>query len=211
MEGAAEFGQAVSAVKWATPEEIDSLITAEAADLSTAEGYKNQRAELSTLASAVAERNKALLDDPAAFVAQAPNVKAAYEEMVVAIANPAADSAAATATFAAASLAEQDRLGVPPETPTLLPEAYAETVVARFSDQPEGGENAAAIVQSLAAQWGRYWPKVAGELSGDLPGTAAVIASMPSAPAAHTLAEAANVGARVERKRGQWGQRGSDS
>src|SRR3546814_9355551 len=46
MEGAAEFGQAVSAVKWATPEEIDSLITAEAADLSTAEGYKNPRAEM---------------------------------------------------------------------------------------------------------------------------------------------------------------------
>src|SRR3546814_15596512 len=103
--------------------------------------------------------------------------------MVVAIANPAADSAAATATFAAASLAEQDRLGVPPETQKLLPEAYAETVVARFSDQPEGGENAAAIVQSLASQWGRYWPEVAGELAGGVPGPAAGVASLPSGPA----------------------------
>src|SRR3546814_2401725 len=45
--------------------------------------------------------------------------------------------------------------------------------------------------------WGRYWPKVAGELSGDLPGPAAVIASMPSGPAANKLAEAANVGSKV--------------
>lgn len=198
VEGAAAFGKVVSAVKFATPEEIAALVAAEGGDLASPDDYKNQRAELSTLMGAIDDRNKALLADPASFVQSAPTVQTTYQAMADVLNDPMAAPDArreATAAYATAALAEQERLGLSREQQRLLPPAYADQIAARFRFQPEGGENAAAIIQGLADQWGKYWPQVAGELQDKLPGTAKVIASMPAGSAAERLAEAANLGA----------------
>jgi hypothetical protein len=81
---------------------------------------------------------------------------------------------------------------------TILSEAHQAAIVAQFQNQEEGGQNAADLMRGLQQQWGRHWPQVFEELSGDgeLPGVALVIGTLSpdKSVAAERLAEASLVG-----------------
>jgi len=197
VERAAEFGETVNAVRWGTPDELTAMMAKETGELGTPEAFREQAAEVRDLTQIIGQRNKELLNDPAAFVLQAPHVRERFDAMT-AVGTPVAGIGEtrqiATAAYAEATLAEQARLGLAPEQQRILTAAQADGIVAQFARQPEGGANAADMIAGLADQWGRYWPQIYGEVADDLPGAAVVIgAGMEPGPAA-MLAEAANVG-----------------
>jgi hypothetical protein len=142
---------------------------------------------------AVTLMDNALRKDPAAYVINLSNdIKNSFARVAELTFDTNADpdvKAAATADYVTKALAEQRRLGA--ERPTLLPEVTVDRIVASFYQQPQGGQNAAKMVQALADQWGNAWPEVYGQMASKLPAAAVVIgAGMKEAPAA-LLAEGA--------------------
>lgn len=95
----------------------------------------------------------------------------------------------AAETYAAATLAEQERLGV--ARPRLLTNSQAAAIAAQFGNTEDGGSNAAKLIQQLEQQWGKHWPTVYGQLQSKLPGAALVIGTGIEQSAAAKLAEIA--------------------
>ena len=124
--------------------------------------------------------------DPGAYLYQySPGVAAAYD--AIGQAQTPQQSAAAAQSYARVATTESRRLGI--RNPAILPQAYADTIVADFEQQDQGGEPAALRIIGERAKWGRYWPQVMRQIGPKLPGTAAVIGTgMRPQPAAR-LAE----------------------
>jgi hypothetical protein len=115
--------------------------------------------------------NRAKAADPASYVATySPNIQRAYDAYA-----ESSDDPAAAQQYAQASIAEQARLGV--ANPQILPKAQAESIAQSFYMKPEEGEKLAALIQTERDKWGRYWPKVAGQLmQAKMPSAAIAIA-----------------------------------
>jgi hypothetical protein len=162
------------------------------------DGAAAASARFETLQRAVNAMDEALKKDPAAYVLNiAPGIKDSFQAMMDQDASEE-DRSAATQSYVTQALAEQRRLGV--DKPVLLPDQVADQIVSRFYEQPQGGQNAAALVSQLANQWGPHWPQVYGQLSKKLPAAAVVIgAGMKPGPAT-LLAEAAALGKEEMRK-----------
>lgn len=108
--------------------------------------------------------------DPAAYVAKySPIVQRAF-----AVAQEEGTPEAYQA-YAAATVAEQQRLGV--AQPQLLPKQAAEQFAANFTQQIQGGENAAALIEQEAQKWGKDFPAVLQQVGNKLPAEAQVIAT----------------------------------
>ena len=98
--------------------------------------------------------------DPAAYaVKNAPAVQSAQQAFA---ANPTAQTAQA---FAQASVAEQQRLGVP--KPQILTKLQAQTLEDQIN--ANGGAQADQVIQSQANLWGDKWGDVFGQLKGISP------------------------------------------
>lgn len=89
--------------------------------------------------------------DPAAYVAQEPNVMAASQSGNLQAA-------------AQASLAMQAHLGVRPENQMVLPRAQAQDEVRKLMSTPPESGNAAAELNRMAAQYGDQWDHVFQDL-----------------------------------------------
>lgn len=124
--------------------------------------------------------------DPGRYLYQySPTVAAAYN--AIETARTPQESAAASRRYAQVATAEARRLGI--RNPNILPQVYADSVVARFDQQEQGGESAALLIQGEREKWGPYWPQVMRQIGPKLPGAAAVIGTgMRPQPAAR-LAE----------------------
>lgn len=203
IERAEIFGGKVARVKWASPAEIQEIVQTEQARLGSPQDFEQNQKEVTALFRAINERNTALAEDPARFVAENPEVAETYDNMAAVLSNPTAtpeDHTTATKAYADATLAVQDRLGVPPEAQRVLTKDQARQMAAQFKRQPEGGQNAAVLMQGMAEQWGAYWPQVFNDMGEDLPGTALVIGMMEGEDqrlAAEKVAEASLVGAKA--------------
>lgn len=198
LEDALAEGETRNAVVWATPGELDAITNEITASLSTPEGYRANVAEAERLATVIEARNAEIVADPAAYVLKDEGVARAQADMAQAL-SAGQDASQAAAAYAAASLNLQARLGVPEGMRTILPGAYRDAIVADFNNQPEGGQNAAQLMQALEQQWGRHWPQVYKELveDGNLPDVAVVVGTMTregQRVAAEVLANAAIVG-----------------
>lgn len=77
--------------------------------------------------------------------------------------------------YAAATVAEQQRLGV--VQPQLLPKQAADQLAATFNQQIDGGENAATLIEQQAQLWGKDFPAVLQQVGNKLPAEAQVIAT----------------------------------
>jgi hypothetical protein len=132
--------------------------------------------------------NRAKLADPASYVATySPSIQRAYDAYA-----ESSDDPAAAQQYAQASIAEQARLGV--ANPQILPKAQAESIAQSFYMKPEEGEKLAALIQSERDKWGRYWPKVAGQLmQAKMPSAAIAIARGMDPGAATRLAGVSSV------------------
>lgn len=94
-------------------------------------------------------------------------------------------------SIVSASIAEQERLGVPEWKRQPLAESYAASVAEQIASLPP--DQQAGAVQELATSYGAYWPEVFKQVGPKLPGALAVAAVMPPGRAATRLAEAASV------------------
>lgn len=129
------------------------------------EGYREQAQIYGVIANAASSMFKRQQADPAAYVGTySPQVRAAAAEF---------EAGGSADTYASASLAEQQRLGV--ANPRLLSNAQAASIAARFKNTEDGGSNSAGLIADLQAQWGKHWPTVFKQLQNELPGSAMVI------------------------------------
>ncbi len=150
-------------------------------------GFKGNQERYELLASSVSKLNKEREDDPARFVvSRLPQANAAYQRFVA-----AQDDPVAAQEYVRTVQAASEDLGI--QNPAVLPKAYAETVVARFHSQPEGGEPAAMGIIAERQKWGAAWPAVWQQLAPDLPAGAFVIGMGMSVEPARRLAEVSTV------------------
>lgn len=195
IDKAAAYGKDVAATEFAAPNEINTILKSREELLSKPEEFRQHAQDMNGLLNVIKERNTALVNDPANYVQKDPEVDAAYQAMT-----KAPDSPALVSNYADATLAKQAQLGLPPEARAILPKAAQQEIVSQFTNQPEGGQSAAHLMQGLEQQWGKYWPQVFGELSKDLPGPAVVVGSMNrpgQERAAEQLAQAAVLGTKA--------------
>ncbi|MNJ24372.1 hypothetical protein D3C77_187870 [compost metagenome] len=109
-------------------------------------------------------------EDPAGYVARySPTIRASFA------AAQQAGTPEAYEAYAAATVAEQQRLGV--QSPKLLPDAAANQIAAGFNSQVLGGESAATLIEQQQEQWGKNFPLIAQQLGNKLPPEAQVIAT----------------------------------
>lgn len=200
VESEERFADALAQLQWADPEQRRALIEAEIGETKgLVRGFKREQRQASEMLRAALTLEKRLQDDPAAYVQSAPLVAALAEELRRATPG---EVQLTQRDYAAAVLGEQERLGVGPEGRRLLTESAAASMGVQFRRQPEGGQNAADFLFSMADLWGPNWPQVQRELTiGDhVSGPVTALLSMTGANqrvAAYTLVEAMNVGNRV--------------
>lgn len=116
-------------------------------------GYANRQQELGALARMVAERNRDLAEDPAGYVAASPVVGQRWQDYQ----NAAPEQKAASfGAYVTATLAEQERLGVPAPLRHVLPKDQAALQVAALAIAKP--EDAADAMAQQAALYGRHWP-----------------------------------------------------
>jgi hypothetical protein len=136
-----------------------------------------------SLRQAIQHVQKQRADDPAAYVlGNAPQAREAF--LAIQSAEKSKDPAMvriAYGKYADTVLAEQNRLGIPQ---ALLTKPMAESIVSKFYNQPEGGQNAAQLIQTLSDQWGKNWNQVYAQIAKDIPSAARTIgAGMPQGAA----------------------------
>ena len=127
--------------------------------------------------------DKAIKEDPAGYAvsklpASSEAFKAFQDPNVV---DPAARSSNAQ-KYAATTLAEQGKVGVPSDLQQIVPKGYADSVTnvlqkAAAADDPQARVGLIAQVQREAAMWGQYWPQVMRQLAPAVQPTVRAIAA----------------------------------
>lgn len=166
------IGSAVRDLATASPEERNTLIDQfnPAENGIAGEGFAQDARLYGTVIKAATDLEREKQTDPAGYAAKySPVVRGALQALE-------SGEPEAAESYAAASLAEQQRLGV--AEPRLLSTTQAKAVVSQFSNTEDGGSNSAAMIAQLQEQWGKHWPTVYRQLAEeDLPGAALVIGS----------------------------------
>lgn len=177
-----EIGLAIRDLATATPEERAEMIAnfnPTKAGI-VGEGFAYDAKLYGTLVNAAVRLEKELEADPATYAAKySPALQQAWQ------AASQGDPAAAEA-YAAATIAEQQRLGV--QQPNILPQKQADAIANQFANTSDGGANSAQLIQELQQQWGKHWPLVYKQLQNKLPGAAMVIGTGIDEQTAATLA-----------------------
>lgn len=130
------------------------------------------------------QRNRQLTADPAQFVLADPNVREAATRAAAEPQNPQAMQNYVTATLAA-----QQRLGVPQQDQRVLSRQQSQAIVADLlrSDPGQGDranpDSPALRLRAMQQQYGEMWPRVFQDLvrDGSLPQEFQVLAVIPSA------------------------------
>ncbi len=152
---AGRYGADAAAIRYASPDEIAGMM-AQRRDQQAANdvrGFADRQQEMASLARMVAERNRDLAEDPAGYVAASPLVGQRWQEYQNA--DPA-QKAASFGTYVTATLAEQERLGVPAPLRHVLPKDQASLQVAALAQAKP--EDAADAMAQQATLYGRHWP-----------------------------------------------------
>ncbi|HSX89014.1 MAG TPA: hypothetical protein VLG17_13615, partial [Pseudomonas sp.] len=180
-----EYGSAIRDLATATPEERATMLNslAPGSDGMAGEGFARDAKLYGTLVNAAVKLEREREADPATYaVKYSPTLQQAWQAAQE-------GDPAATAAYAAATIAEQERLGV--TKPKLLPQRQADAIVSQFSNTEDGGANSAELIGSLQQQWGKNWPTVFSQMQKDLPGAALVIGTGVDENTAATLARLA--------------------
>jgi hypothetical protein len=207
IEAARAFGDQMAAIRWATPGEI-------AERMAGLETEAAQPRAAGPLALVVARRERQLHDQPADYALANPHIAGLHHAMIEATAQPglppalaaalqaggntAASSAAdlsqddrraATAAYANATLAEQQRLGVPEDRRRILPDAMAKEIAGAIAASDPA--KADQTLRDLAADWGEDWPRVLEDMKrASLPGEYRLLAGFDDPVARQSFAQA---------------------
>lgn len=171
------FAKTYNEIAFASPDEINAMIEAERPD--TAEDFRREAGQFSNIVKAMETRTKGLANDPAQYALGAPSIAREYDEY---------QRTGNGTGYAAATLAEQERLGVGPGMQKVLSGQQADFVVNEYR---KGGENAANFIQGIRDSFGDYFPQVMRDLNAaGLSPTAQVVSVMGPGNASNLLAEA---------------------
>lgn len=189
-----QIGGAIQQMRTSSAAEREQILNAQ--QPAAGAGFAGGAQMFDAVKQAKALVEKQIISDPAAYaLATSPRVQQAAQVMQRVLNDPkqpAADKVAVVDFFARTSEAEQLRLGVDVirdeqtgnklRGAKLLTNAQANAISDMFHDQQTGGANASTLVTQLEQQWGKYWPKVYGQLAADnkLPAAALVIPNMPN-------------------------------
>lgn len=193
LNNARQYGQDVKSFAMMPNEEIMKVVS-ERTPTETqgyAEASKTQDNRIRAAQQTIVQRNKA----PADFLLRhSPDIAQSYNQFARYMSDPNAtpeQKTQAAQIYATKSLAQQNELGV--LKPQILPEAYEQDIVAGFYQQPNGGENAATMVEQNQQVWGAYWPKIMEQMGSKLPKEAQVIASGVPKDLSERLASTATI------------------
>lgn len=155
LADAGRYGADAAAIRYASPEEIGAIMSQrqERQQANDVRGFADRQQELAALSRMVAERNRDLAEDPAAYVAASPVVGKRWQDYQNAAPEQKATSFGAYVT---ATLAEQERLGVPAPLRRVLPKEQAAVQVAALATAKP--EDAADAMAQQAGLYGRHWP-----------------------------------------------------
>lgn len=178
-----KLGETLSLVANAAPEDRRRILETQnpKKDVVGA-GFAADKERFGVLVRSVQSMERELAGDPAAYaIKHSDPVRQAYEA--------SQKDPDTLPDYIKVATAEQQRLGAP--SVKLLPEQHAKAIAAQFNN-PDG-ENAAALIESMASDWGSAWPTVYKQLSKDLPPAALVIGSGVDPATAELLARTAHV------------------
>lgn len=181
--------QASAGLEFETPEEMGERLTR----LEPAPG-KPGFAEAQEIHGAAVQRAGQLMkertEDPALYVLRHhPDMLERWQQ--------AQEEGGDVRAFGQIMLSAQAEIGIPTDQRRVLSAADTAAIAKRFLVQEEGGEGPALLMRSEKNRWGELWPRVFGELSGQLPGAVMVVGAMDlpgQERAAEELAEAVKAG-----------------
>jgi hypothetical protein len=177
LNNARQYGRDVRDFAMMPPEEIQKTLSERQPTQTSgyADAARLQDQRVRAAQQTLVQRNK----EPADFMLRhSPDVARSYNQFAAVMSDPGATPEARTQAaqiYATKSLAQQNDLGV--LNPHILPKAYEQDIVAGFYQQPNGGENAATMIEQNQQTWGAYWPKIMQQIGTKLPKEAQVIAS----------------------------------
>lgn len=163
------------------------------------EGYAAQQKRQDLLLKAVQQVNAAKQKDPGLFaIERLPAVKDAWGAFAAASGDStvsAEDKQQLARSFADKTLAEQQRVGVPVESRSILPKSYVDGLKIRLT-QPATAGGPLNVVQQIEAEaklWGDHWPTVYRQVAKEVEPAVRVIGSGVTPIAARLLTELQNV------------------
>lgn len=200
---AQQFGQDVQAVSYASPEEVNTLITARQEKMTSGdvEGFKTQSRDLSSLSQIMGQRNAAIAKDPAGYAANSPSIGSAKQDFAQVLATQGQDRKAvadAQDKYLSSLVSEQRRLGVPDNMIRYVPKGEAQSMVNQFYSTPDFRERQ-GLLKNWEENYGRYWPSIAHSLKEEgMPSGFMAVTKMGSgdpmgAQALMALGDAANI------------------
>jgi hypothetical protein len=195
INDARSFGQAITEVKTAGPEELRGIV--EAAKPTDPENFRRESKQFGILAKAIQARNKAIAADPSAYVIQNSNVAdKSFQSFQAAFASGDVEATTAAAQeYSAIQRSMQEELGVHPQGVQLLPTQFEDQISATLNDFSQGGEAVALQLDALKTSFGGEWGTVMRQLSQNkkLGGGLKVMAGMDFGPEMVVLGEALSV------------------
>lgn len=189
---ARDFGKVMTDIKTASPDELRSLI--EQQTPSAPENFSRESKQLDLIVRAVNARNKAIADDPAAYVASTSKLaEQSYIDIQEALSSNDPDLIKdATDAYVSIQRSMQEELGVPSKAVALLPESFAKQIAASMNDMSQGGESAVNTINSLQDAFGNEWRTVEKQLASNkmVGETAKIISMTPRGQGQTIVAEA---------------------
>jgi GH24 family phage-related lysozyme (muramidase) len=174
------LGSDIAGLATMSPDEQNQVL-ARHTPVAGSPGFEAEQTRQQAVAKAIQHTNKERDDDPAAFaLRRLPAAQSAYADFNKVVddkeATPA-DKTAAAARFANVTLAEQARVGVPPQQRVILTGGQVANIggainAAATSDDPEARQNVIPLIKQQAEMWGSNWPQVAQQI---LPNAAPIV------------------------------------
>ena len=162
---ARDLGQAKNAGTIREPRRAERTRARTQARLDQPEGFEQTSAARRKSSRRSAQRVSDLADDPAAYVAQSPAVAAARADALQAReGHDPGDYSAAMQRLVAASLAEQQRLGVPAEQQRVLTKPEAAAWAQQIATADPANSDMAAQLDKLSQTYGPHWNAAFGDL-----------------------------------------------
>jgi len=159
--------------------------------------FRRESKQFGILNDAISARNKAIAEDPSAYVMQNSNIAqqgfAEFQEAFAA-GDPEATADAAQ-NYAAIQRSVQEGVGVHPQGVELLPKQFEVALTRQLNDFSQGGENVALQIDALSSAFGDEWGTVQRQLhqSGKLTANLKTISAMPFGTEMIKVAEALSI------------------